>query len=310
MGPPKRFKKDNDRGKWKKRKEDPEEYNEDDTLDDNETEGIPDAAKNDVEKQDDTALEDEFGAKDYRSQMILKPDCALRPLWVAPNGHIFLESFSPVYKHAHDFLIAISEPVCRPEHIHEYKLTAYSLYACLKLVLKHNKYFVESPYPEVLQKLLKDPVIQECRLKKNVEDDKDEIITNVQNKTKTPQFGAKAITNVPTGTTKVTEPTNDQVPAETAAVPEDITTFYDKIDKEDEDEEEEHELKTVSFEVNQEKIEVIQKRCIELEYPLLAEYDFRNDTINPDINIDLETISCTETLSGEKFKKNVWKWTS
>lgn len=33
----------------------------------------------------------------------------------------------------------------------------------------------------------------------------------------------------------------------------------------------------------QEKIEVIQKRCIELEYPLLAEYDFRNDTVNPDI---------------------------
>ena len=29
----------------------------------------------------------------------------------APDGHIFLESFSPVYKHAHDFLIAISE-VC------------------------------------------------------------------------------------------------------------------------------------------------------------------------------------------------------
>ena len=27
----------------------------------------------------------------------------------APDGHIFLESFSPVYKHAHDFLITISE---------------------------------------------------------------------------------------------------------------------------------------------------------------------------------------------------------
>ena len=179
-------------------------------------------------------------------------------------------------------LIAISEPVCRPEHIHEYKLTAYSLYAAVsvglqthdiveylkrlsktsipdgiiefiklctlsygkvKLVLKHNKYFVESPYPEVLQKLLKDPVIQECRLKKTVEDDKDEIITNVQSKTKAPQFGVKAVTNVPTGNTKVTETTNDQVPAEVAAVPEDITTFYDKMDKEDEDEEEEHELK-------------------------------------------------------------------
>lgn len=126
MGPPKRFKKDNgkdivrvrlisiniscypeffvsrlhsrnisllisfilpDRGKWKKRKEDPEEYNDDDSLDDNEAEGIPDAAKNDVEKQDETALEDEFGAKDYRSQMILKSDCASRPLWVVRHYH-------------------------------------------------------------------------------------------------------------------------------------------------------------------------------------------------------------------------------
>lgn len=45
--------------------------------------------------------------------MQLKTDNASRPLWVAPNGHIFLEAFSPVYKHAHDFLIAIAEPVCR-----------------------------------------------------------------------------------------------------------------------------------------------------------------------------------------------------
>lgn len=57
----------------------------------------------------------------------------------------------------------------------------------MKLVLKHNKYFVESPYPEVLQKLLKDPVIQECRLRKNVEEEKEEIITNVESKTKAPQ---------------------------------------------------------------------------------------------------------------------------
>lgn len=44
-------------------------------------------------------------------------------------------------------------------------------------------------------------------------------------------------------------------------------------------------MQTVSFEVNQEKIEVIQKRCIELEHPLLAEYDFRNDTVNPDMKL-------------------------
>ncbi|XP_012282396.1 DNA excision repair protein haywire isoform X2 [Orussus abietinus] len=346
MAPPKRVKKDTDRGKWKKRKEDHDNYNDDDFGEGLETEGIPDAAKNDVEKQDETAVEDEFGAKDYRSQMSLKTDHDVRPLWVAPNGHVFLESFSPVYKHAHDFLIAISEPVCRPEHIHEYKLTAYSLYAAVsvglqthdiieylkrlsktsvpdgivefiklctlsygkvKLVLKHNKYFVESPYPDVLQKLLKDPVIQECRLRQNVDEaEKDTLITNINSKAKTVQFGAKPLppSQPTTDVTAVTEvPADPATPVETATIPEDITKFYDKIDKEDEDEEEEQQLKTVSFEVNQEKIEVIQKRCIELEYPLLAEYDFRNDTINPDINIDLKPSAVLRPYQEKSLRK-------
>lgn len=76
------------------------------------------------------------GAKDFRTEMQLKTDHQNRPLWVTPDGHIFLESFSSVYKHAHDFLIAISEPVCRPEYIHEYKLSAYSLYAAVSVGLQ------------------------------------------------------------------------------------------------------------------------------------------------------------------------------
>jgi hypothetical protein len=50
----------------------------------------------------------------------------------APNGHIFLESFSPVYRHAHDFLIAISEPVCRPEHVHEVRTRNFIIIICLR----------------------------------------------------------------------------------------------------------------------------------------------------------------------------------
>lgn len=222
MGPPKRFNYKAEGKSKKRKKEEDEPYMYDDD-DNNESEGaaVPGAAARDAEKNDQSAQEDEFGAKDYRAQMELKPDNMSRPLWVAPNGHIFLESFSPVYKHAHDFLIAISEPVCRPEYIHEYKLTAYSLYAAVsvglqthdiieylkrlsktsipdgiiefiklctlsygkvKLVLKHNKYFVESPYPEVLQKLLKDPVVQDCRLRRNIEDEPEgeELITQVK----------------------------------------------------------------------------------------------------------------------------------
>ena len=38
---------------------------------------------------------------------------SLRPIWVCPNGAIFLETFSPYYQYAYDFLIAIAEPVSR-----------------------------------------------------------------------------------------------------------------------------------------------------------------------------------------------------
>ena len=141
----------------KKRKE-PEDSEYDDGIPDGtEAEGVPDAAKHNIETEGERGVkEDEYGAKDYRN-LKLKPDSKSRPLWVAPNGHIFLESFSPgihinflifylcslnrlyfflVYKHAHDFLIAISEPVCRPELIHEYKLTSYSLYAAVSVGLQ------------------------------------------------------------------------------------------------------------------------------------------------------------------------------
>lgn len=74
------------------------------------------------------------------------------PFLQAPDGHIFLEAFSPVYKYAQDFLVAIAEPVCRPNHIHEYKLTAYSLYAAVSVGLQ------TSDIVEYLQKLSKTSV--------------------------------------------------------------------------------------------------------------------------------------------------------
>lgn len=123
-------------------------------------------------------------------------------------------------------------------------------------------------------------------------------------------FGQKS---APTDVPAITEGDEATV---ASAVPEDITKFYDKIDNE---EEEDVNLETVSFEVDQEKIETIQKRCIEIDHPLLAEYDFRNDTINKDINIDLKVRDtlpqplsivkpldlsascCSATLPGKKF---------
>lgn len=178
-----------------------------------------------------------------------------RPIWVTPDRRIFLETFSPIYQQAYDFLIAVAEPVCRPELIHEYQLTPHSLYAAtsigintetiinvlnrlskvtlsnevtafirnstqnygkVKLVLKQNKFYMESTYPAVLKHLLADPVV--------------------------------------------------------------VRALASDVDPE-----------SLSFEILPDHLELVKQRCQPdgLNYPMIEEYDFRNDTVNPNINIKL-----------------------
>ena len=67
-----------------------------------------------------------------------------RPLWVCPDGRIFLETYSPLYKQAYDFLIAIAEPVSTPaSHKHLLPVLCwpyprFSAEACCKDL--HNGY--------------------------------------------------------------------------------------------------------------------------------------------------------------------------
>ncbi|XP_012595400.1 general transcription and DNA repair factor IIH helicase/translocase subunit XPB isoform X1 [Microcebus murinus] len=324
----KRDRADRDKKKSKKRHYEDEEEDEDDAPGNDSQEAVPSAAGKQVDES--STKVDEYGAKDYRVQMPLKDDHTSRPLWVAPDGHIFLEAFSPVYRYAQDFLVAIAEPVCRPTHVHEYKLTAYSLYAAVsvglqtsditeylrklsktgvpdgiiqfiklctvsygkvKLVLKHNRYFVESSHPDVIQHLLQDPVIRECRLR-NSEGEATELITET--------FTSKsAISKTAEGSSgpSTSRVTDQQGKSD---IPTDLFDFYEQMDK---DEEEEEETQTVSFEVKQEMIEELQKRCIHLEYPLLAEYDFRNDSVNPDINIDLKPTAVLRPYQEKSLRK-------
>lgn len=139
-----------------------------------------------------------FPAHDY-SMLALKPNHTLHPLWVFKDGRIILEAFSGVAEQAQDFLIAIAEPVTRPRHIHEYRLTQFSLYAAasvglktqsildalnllsksalpaevvdlivkhtkshgkVKLLLKENRYWLESKDELILNAILDDPAVQ------------------------------------------------------------------------------------------------------------------------------------------------------
>ena len=42
-----------------------------------------------------------------------------------------------------------------------------------------------------------------------------------------------------------------------------------------------------SIEIKKSVVEDVKRRCTELDYPLMEEYDFRNDRSNPDLDMDL-----------------------
>ncbi|CDY45389.1 BnaC06g42440D [Brassica napus] len=241
---------------------------------------------------DDGKSEGEKMNTDF-SKLELKPDHVNRPLWACADGRIFLETYSPLYKQAYDFLIAIAEPVCRSSlslRLYCYNLTPHSLYAAVsvgletetiisvlnklsktklpndmidfiiastanygkvKLVLKKNRYFIESPFPEVLKKLGNDGLISKARLYSD-------------------PYGGDGFTIGKTSGELEAGPGELLNAAELAAAAQ--------------------EKETHSFEIDPAQVEIVKQRCLpsELNYPMLEEYDFRNDNVNPDLDMELK----------------------
>ncbi|KAG2590926.1 hypothetical protein PVAP13_5NG455500 [Panicum virgatum] len=262
-------------------------------------------ADKEVKKRDFTKLE-------------LKPDHASRPLWACADGRIFLETFSPLYKQAYDFLIAIAEPVCRQESMHEYNLTPHSLYAAVsvgletttiisvlsklsktklpreiidfihgstanygkvKLVLKKNRYFVESPFPEVVSLdlctknsdfsiLLFDERIVPSLVQVLSTLLRDEVISRARISPEDSLGGPSFTISKTSGQASGHEDLLNGM--ELAAATEDKETH--------------------SFEIDPSQVENVKQRCLPnaLNYPMLEEYDFRNDTVNPDLDMELK----------------------
>ncbi|KAG6210871.1 transcription factor TFIIH complex ERCC-3 subunit [Claviceps purpurea] len=254
-----------------------------------------------------------FGVNDF-SYLELKKDHRNRPLWIDPKkGKIILESFNPIAEQAQDFLITIAEPLSRPTFMHEYALTTHSLYAAVsvglspfdiintldrflktplpdeirnfitgctqsygkvKLVLKNTKYFVESPDPEMLQMLLKNPVIGPLRVHGT-----EEITTSAA-----PKIGGLVIpgTKNAAGVKQANglQPGGEQPIGQEAKAGEVLATLNEE---DDEDQEVTH-----AFEIADKDVETVQKECLNLGYPVLEEYDFRRDVVNSNLEIDLK----------------------
>ena len=273
---------------------------------------LPSAAQAAIDKaQEDDGEDGEV--RDF-SQLSLRPDHINRPVWVSGDKRILLETFSPMYTQAYDFLGAIAEPVSRPELLHEYRLTAYALYAAVsigldseaiiftlkklcktelppsvpkfirdctktygktKLVLKKGRYLVQTQDKGVLQIFANDSVIHKARVRDKFGDDVAEVEDEGQGIVLA--GGEEAVSD------------NATLKA--------ITEIYQE-DDDDEDyrnvinmAEEAKKQKVYEFEVKGDHVEHVKRRAIELDYPLMEEYDFRNDTANANIDIDLKPIA-------------------
>ncbi|PSR76229.1 tfiih complex helicase [Coniella lustricola] len=245
----------------------------------------------------------------------LKPklDAHNRPLWIQGNFVIVLESFHQLAPQAQDFLVTVAEPVSRPQFLHEYKLTTHSLYAAVsvglnpkdiistlerfsktpvpsnvkgfisacgksygkvKLVLRNTKYLLETTDPEVLQMLLKDPTISECRVH-----GAEQITTSAPKMSGLAIAGTKEAAGI-----REAEGLNNADQEATQANPT-KKEVYDALN--DDDDEDDQEV-VHAFQIRDDAVETVTKRCQEMQYPALEEYDFRNDNINANLEIDLQ----------------------
>lgn len=260
--------------------------------------------------------------KQNLSQLPLKSDHLSRPIWLdTSKGTIILESFSHLAAAAQDFLITVAEPHSRPSFVHEYKITDQSLLSAssigmtysdiiknlekfsksplptyfkdwirevtqafgkVKLVLKHNRYYVESSDAPALQRLLKDPDIRSCRLEG----------TDEHKKEKASMMGGLVIPGTKDATsTKAAEQQSaeqqqqqqlEYAEDEEGLNDDDFTALLRAEDDDDDNLEQVH-----SFQVAPSDVEKVKSRCIDIKLPITEEYDFRNDERNANLDIDL-----------------------
>ncbi|KAG8898120.1 hypothetical protein FRC01_011015 [Tulasnella sp. 417] len=267
-----------------------------------------------------------FEKNDF-SFMELKDDHISRPLWINPaDASVILEGFSPIAEQVQDFLVAISEPISRPTFMHEYKITSYSLYAAMsigletndiisvlshlsktpvpenvirmimdctvsygkiKLVLKRNRYHVEATDPKVLQTLLADPIVSSARI---MSDGMGQIPSELRGLLASVDSQNAEVVSA-SATPSTTASASHRPLAVGSNSGQRHTDLFASVvgsasDENDGDDQDSH-----SFEVFHAKLDDLKKRCLELDYPLIEEYDFRNDTVNPKLNIDLKPLT-------------------
>ncbi|KAG2382580.1 hypothetical protein C9374_005160 [Naegleria lovaniensis] len=299
-----------------------------------------------TKKAQETLVRDIFSQrKDIQfdhSSLTLKEDHKLRPIWICSGTdglfHIFMETFSPIYQQAYDFLVAVAEPVSRPENLHEYILTEYSLFAAVsigmnteqiiqvleklskvklpdtlitfikevtrkygnvKLVLQKNRFFIESHHFSAMEKLYDDSVISSAAV--------------IPDRTEFPNIdkSGRFIIRSRSKQAELEKFQKQALASNTSSVQGKIQTemirAVNQIDDEDDDADDFDVSSVVEtyyqFEINPNEVEHVKKRCIEIGLPTLEEYDFRNDVANKSLSIDLKPTTTIRSYQEKSLSK-------
>ncbi len=129
--------------------------------------------------------------------------------------------------------------IVKYQHVHASIKESTVTYGKVKLVLKQNRYFIESKHEDVIKTLLKDSEIKHIVINQD--------ISHVDAASSRPQRSATFVGSATTSSET------------TEAIPEDIFSYYDKMDQDDENLSG-SKKNLFLLEIHKEKIEILQKR--------------------------------------------------
>lgn len=233
------------------------------------------------------------------------PGSENRPAIVFPDGHIFLETFSPFYSKTVDFIIAIAEPCSRPKYMQEYQISPYSLFAAVSIGLTGDKivHVLSLISKTALTDTFKEHIINCCQAvgklklvlkeqKYYIESIEEKLISELIKE----RFFAEKIVSPPSGV--MTHPKYpkimivDEKEADTIISGVGQAAYYGSVQRLTEGFDESFEVekpKIYRFELKPETVRDVRKHAVDNNLFLSDEYDFMNDKSLKNLNIRLRT---------------------
>ncbi|KAI8830864.1 P-loop containing nucleoside triphosphate hydrolase protein [Chytriomyces cf. hyalinus JEL632] len=234
-----------------------------------------------------------------------------------------------------DSIISVLGKLCKtdlPVRLMDFIRLHTRSYGKVKLVLKDNHQYVESAFPDVLRTLLQDNTIRDARIVVASEDQNaDELNTRMQ--TFEPVNFARPVSAAAgkRGGKGAQEPShaiapayvssfssnnnpqarkssidaqqlvkqNPQTPSQPPATENEFIDLFD----DDNDPFDMHDDPFATFEIAREKSEHVRKACSTAGYPILEEYDFRNDSMLPTFDLVLKPAAILRPYQEKSLNK-------